>query len=191
MELYDAIRGRWATRSYTPAPVDRTLIQDLIEAAVSAPSAMNEQPWDFCVVQDAARRDDISRRAAAYVFSEASGADLAGLHAGPLNEPHFNIFYHAPVLVVISAREGRWTNENAALAAENLMLAAYDRGLGSCWIGLAQWWLRTDAGKAAIGCPADFTPVAPIILGHPAARAEQAPRRPPTIRWLDQARTAV
>ena len=187
MELYDAIRGRWAARSYSPAPVDRALIHELIEAAACAPSAMNEQPWDFCVVQDLALRDDISRRAAAYVFEQTPWPDLGGLHPGRPDEPHFNIFYHAPVLVVISARTGAWATENAALAAENLMLAAYDRGLGSCWIGLAQWWLRTDDGKAAIGCPAGFTPVAPIILGHPAARAAQAPHRPPQIRWLGNA----
>ena len=187
MELSDAIRGRWATRGYTLAPVTRPVILELIEAAVSAPSAMNEQPWDFCVVEDNALRDDISRRAAAYAFGQRPDLNLESLHAGALNTPRFNIFYHAPILVVISARTGRWTTENASLAAENLMLAAHDRGLGSCWIGLAQPWLQTAEGRAAIGCPEGFTPVAPIILGHPATRAAQAPRRPPQIRWFGEA----
>ncbi len=184
MELYDAIRGRWATRGYTAAPVDRAILEDLIDAAVRAPSAMNEQPWDFCVIEDKDRLEAISRQAAAHMFGQSRPAELAALHQGSLEQPHFNIFYHAPVLVVISTRAGPWVKENAALAAANLMLAAYDRGLGSCWIGLAQRWLETEDGKAAIACPPGFTPVAPIIIGHPATRSPQAPRLAPQIRWL-------
>ena len=57
-----------------------------------------------------------------------------------LNDPKFHIFYHAPVLVVIAAAEPTdWAVEDCALAAENLMLAAYAKGLGTCWIGWLGW----------------------------------------------------
>ena len=81
---------------------------------------------------------------------------LAALPASPhpehfqslLDDPSFQIFYHAPVLILISATaEGAWIVEDYALAAENLMLSAYAAGLGSCWIGFAQSFLSTPEGR--------------------------------------------
>ena len=103
-----------------------------------------------------------------------------------LSNPAFNIFYHAPVLVLISsATESPWAVENCSLAAENLMLAARAAGLGTCWIGFAQKWLVTPEGKAALKLLANYTPVAPIIVGHPKAAPPPVPRKAPEIHWLD------
>ena len=66
-----------------------------------------------------------------------------------LDDPNFHIFYHAPVMILISANaEGPWIVEDCALAAENLMLAAHAIGLGTCWIGFAQGFLNTPDGKS-------------------------------------------
>jgi nitroreductase len=102
-----------------------------------------------------------------------------------LNDPKFDIFYHAPALIVISTvTPSQWDVEDCSLAAENLMLAAHAAGLGSCWIGFAQSWLGTPAGKAALDLPAEHTPVAPIILGHPKAAPPPVARKEPKIRWI-------
>lgn len=85
-----------------------------------------------------------------------------------LNDESFDIFYQAPVLIVIcSVTEIPWAVEDCALAAENLMLAAHAAGLGSCWIGFAQGFLGTPEGKAELKLPTAYKPVAPIIVGHP------------------------
>jgi nitroreductase len=103
-----------------------------------------------------------------------------------LNDAGFDIFYHAPVLIVIcSVAEIPWAVEDCALAAENLMLAARAAGLGTCWIGFAQAFLGTAEGKAALKLPAAYKPVAPIILGHPKAAPAPVPRKEPEIRWID------
>jgi nitroreductase len=102
-----------------------------------------------------------------------------------LDDPDFQIFYHAPVLVLISAASpGAWAIEDCSLAAENLMLAAFASGLGSCWIGSALDYLKTREGRALLGLPEGFEPVAPIILGHPAAPARHVARDPPEIYWV-------
>jgi nitroreductase len=112
----------------------------------------------------------------------AAHADRFG---GGLSDPAFDIFYRAKALVVISARaEGPWIVEDCALAAGNLMLAACAEGLGTCWIGFAQSYLNTNAGKAAIGAPATWVQVAPIIMGKPAAAPAPVPRVPPEIHWV-------
>jgi nitroreductase len=102
-----------------------------------------------------------------------------------LNDPKFDIFYHAPALVVISAvTKSPWAVEDCALAAENLMLAARALGLGTCWIGFSQGWLGTAEGKAALNLPSNCLPVAPIIVGHPKSTPAAVARKEPQIHWI-------
>ena len=102
-----------------------------------------------------------------------------------LRDTGFDIFYGAPALIVISSVvDNQWAIENCALAAQNLMLAACAEGLGTCWIGFAQMWLVTPEGKAVLGVPSVYVPVAPIIVGHPKAPPPPVPRKPPEVRWI-------
>jgi nitroreductase len=186
MDLREAIYTRRAVREFTTEPVDEKTLRQLIDAAIQAPSAVNQQPWSFCVVRDRALLARISREARALLLKSAP----AVLAPSPrfqelLRNPDFDIFYHAPALIVISSvAESPWTVENCSLAAENLMLAARAAGLGTCWIGLAQLWIATAAGKAALNLPANYLPVAPIIVGHPKSEPQPVPRKEPEIRWI-------
>ena len=185
MELLEAINGRRSVREYTDEPVSDAMLRELIEAAIQAPSAINQQPWCFVVVADPALLARISDQAKAHLLSASLGAP-AHPFRDILNDPKFHIFYHAPVLIVITAAQPTdWAVEDCALAAENLMLAAHGAGLGTCWIGFAQHWLGTADGKAALGLPPSYTPIAPIIIGHPLRRPALVPRKAPSIRWLD------
>ena len=185
MDLEQAIHSRRAVREYLEEGVGRPVLQRLIDAAIQAPSAVNEQPWLFTVVQDRSLLALISREAKAHLLtSPPQNLALHRLHE-LRNDPDFDIFYHAPVLIVIaSATESRWAVENCALAAQNLMLAACAEGLGTCWIGLSQGWLATIDGKTALGLPAPCLPVAPIIVGWPKSPPAPVPRRAPQIRWI-------
>jgi len=184
MDLTDAIDSRRAVREYTKEAVDERTIRDLIGAAIRAPSAVNEQPWTFTVVRDQAVLDAISRSAKTHMLATLPAAHADHFRAR-LGDPAFHIFYHAPVLVVISAvAQGPWIVEDCALAAENLMLAAAARRLGTCWIGFAQGYLNTAEGKKALGLPAAWVTVAPIIVGHPKALPAPVPRKEPEIRWV-------
>lgn len=184
MDLEQAIRSRRAVRAYKDQGVARSVLRALIEAATQAPSAVNEQPWSFTVVEDRGLLDRISARAKAYALREPP-LHLASALRERLASPSFDIFYHAPVLIVISsASRSRWAVENCSLAAENLMLAACAAGLGTCWIGFAQDWLATVEGKTALRLPHTYVPVAPVIVGEPAAPAPAVPRREPRIEWI-------
>lgn len=185
MDLEQAIYSRRATREYTEERVSRALLQKLIEAAIQAPSAVNEQPWLFSVVQDGARLELISRESKRHFLrAPPQGLPLHRLHE-LRDDPSSDILYRAPALIVIaSATESRWAVENCALAAQNLMLTACAAGLGTCWIGLSQGWLATSAGKAALELPATCMPVAPIIVGHPKAPPAPVARKEPQVRWI-------
>jgi nitroreductase len=185
MDFKEALYTRRAVRDFTVEPVDEKLLRELIDAAIQAPSAVNYQPWSFCVVRDKAVLARISREAKAHLL-RTSAAGLVSHHFQELlSNPNFDIFYHAPALIVISAvAESPWAVEDCSLAAENLMLAARAVGLGSCWIGFAQTWLGTPEGKAALSLPAPYVPVAPIIVGHPKSVSPPVPRKEPEIRWI-------
>jgi nitroreductase len=186
MNLDKAIYGRRAVREYSRDVVDEHTIRSLIEAAIQAPSAINQQPWGFTVVRNRQLLDQISREAKAYMLATTPPTGLSEQLLSHLRAPEFHIFYHAPALIVISAdAAGPWAVEDCALAAQNLMLSAFAAELGSCWIGFAQKFLGTEAGKHLINCPSEWVPVAPIIIGYPDAIPAPVSRKEPIIKWVD------
>ncbi|MDR3453466.1 MAG: nitroreductase family protein [Rhodoferax sp.] len=185
MDINEAISGRRSVRDYTAQAVDEPAIRRLIDAAVNAPNAVNQQPWTFTVVRDQRLLDRISRDAKSHMLATLPADAASGHFRSMLDDPAFQIFYHAPVLILISAiAQGPWIVEDCALAAENLMLAAHSVGLGTCWIGFAQSYLNTPVGKSALGLPAEWVSIAPLIVGHPKAVAAPVPRKVPEIRWV-------
>lgn len=189
MDIIEAISGRHSIRAYTSKAIDETIIRRLIEAATQAPNAVNQQPWTFTVVRDQGLLDRVSRDAKAHMVATIPTDITAGAHSEHfrtiLTDPAFQIFYHAPVLILISGNApGPWIVEDCALAAENLMLMAYSLGLGSCWIGFAQSYLNTPAGRRALGLPELWVPVAPIIVGYPSAPPDAVARKEPEVRWV-------
>jgi len=185
MEILEAIRRRRTVRDYLPDPVAITTIRHLITAASWAPSAMNEQPWHFTVVTERALLDDISARSKTWMLQSASDMATSDHFRDLLRDSHFHLFYNAPALIVISATaKTQWSVEDCSLASQNLMLAAVDRGLGSCWIGFAQGWLNTNEGRECLGLPASSCVVAPIIVGYPRSEAPPVSRKAPIVTWI-------
>jgi len=185
MNVLQAIRERRAVRDFRPEPVSAGLLYQLISAASWAPSAINEQPWQFTVITDKAVLDEISDRAKAWMRKDLDAWPRSDHFRDILAEPEFHIFYNAPCLVVISTTStGPWMREDAALAAENLMLLATSLGLGSCWIGFAQGWLNTPQGHQILNLSDKALVVAPIILGHPRTVPPPVARKAPLISWI-------
>lgn len=184
MNLSDAIYSRRSAREFTAESVDELTLRRLIDCAIQAPSAVNEQPWSFAVIREKELLRRISTEAKAHMLAAPpTGSSSHFLEL--LENPKFNIFYDAPVLIVISSvTRGPWAVENCALAAENLMLAACAEGLATCWIGFAQSWLGTSGGMATLRLPPTYLPVAPIIVGHPKSPPAPVPRKEPEISWI-------
>jgi nitroreductase len=185
MELMDVIRGRRAVRDYTDSPIDRLTIERLIEAAIMAPSAMNLQPWAFAILLGRDRIEGYAKRAKEWLLTSLAQTSYDPSIRHMVEDPQFALFYRAPALVVVLAKSsGTQAAEDCCLAAENLMLAAREEGLGSCWIGFARPWLDLPATKADLKLPAQCHVVAPIVLGHPKAWPESHGRKAAEIYWL-------
>ena len=182
MELKQAIYGRRSVRAYSDQPVPRAVVGELIDAATQAPSGMNRQPWAFGVVTDRAALVDLDAKAKAHLLSVLTEDSPMAGYRTRLEQPEFNLFYGAPALVVIYTKPtGVTANVDACLAAQNLMLAAYERGLGTCWIGFAMFYLGTPAAAAEINIPDGYAAAAAIIVGYPAHDVPPVPREAPEI----------
>jgi nitroreductase len=96
MDVREAIYGRRAVREFTTEPVKEELLRQLVDTAIQAPSAVNQQPWLFTIVRDKELLARVSNEAKAHML-RTSAAALASHHFQHiLNDPKFDIFYGAP-----------------------------------------------------------------------------------------------
>ncbi|MBU6431923.1 MAG: nitroreductase [Nitrospirae bacterium] len=185
MDLMDAIYSRRSVRSYTDQQVEKPVVESLIQAAVQAPSALNQQPWAFAVVQDGKLLAQYSNRVKAHVLKTLKPQSPLYNHREELANPEYNVFYNAGTLIIVCAKpEGVHAEEDCSLAAQNLMLAAHAMGLGTCPIGFARPWLNLARTKRALAIPQDYTVVFPVIVGYPMGdRPPVARREPEIVSW--------
>ncbi|MBN9227237.1 MULTISPECIES: nitroreductase family protein [Legionella] len=184
MSEIEAIYKRRAVRNYTSHTLDKTVINSLLDAAVQAPTAMDEEPWSFVVIQDQEMLDSLSNSVKALIYTETHNYPKIQMkHLQELvNNPDFHAFYNASTLIVIYSKyHGPFVAADCWLAAENLMLTACAQGLGTCVIGLAVLALNTPEWKTKLGLPSDINAIAPIIVGIPASEPPAVPRKSPEI----------
>lgn len=155
MDAMDAILSRRSIRKYTTIPVPDQLIKDLLVAAMSAPSAGNEQPWHFVVITDRHILDEI-----------------------PTCHPYSQMIREASVAILVCCdlrldkHDGLWVQDCAA-ATENLLIAVQAQGLGAVWLGVYPRKQRITGLRKLLGIPEHVVPFSLISLGYP---AEQKPR---------------
>jgi len=182
--VLEAIKSRRAIRSYEDKPVPESAIETILEAATYAPSAINIQPWKFTIVtskSEMKKLSDIAKPALLRTLPDVGNVALSALKKS-LNDPLYNIFYNAPLLIFVAGAKGRYDIYDCTMAAQNMMLAAYSLGIGSCWIGTAVGLANEPKTKAELGVPEDHQVHSAIIFGYPKNGFPQAPpKHPPEI----------
>ncbi|HUT19638.1 MAG TPA: nitroreductase family protein [Anaerolineae bacterium] len=151
-ELIQTIFARRSIRKYTADPVGEEDVKALLEAAMSAPSAGNSQPWHFVVVTDRQTLDG-----------------LAEVHS------YGKMLFEAPLCIAVcgdpSLSRHHWVQDCSA-ATENLLLAAAALGLGAVWLGVHPEADRAAAIRKVLHIPEDIAPLNLISIGHPAEEKE-------------------
>ena len=178
--VIDAIKSRRAIRSFEDKPVPDKALKVLLEAATYAPSAINIQPWKFTIVtnkEEMKRLSDMAKPALIRSLPDVGDEGLVGLKRR-LSDLQYNIFYNAPLLIFVSGAKSRYAVYDCSMAAQNMMLAAYSLGIGSCWIGTAVSTANNPKVKADLGIPEDHEVHAAIIFGYPKEIPKAPVKRP-------------
>jgi nitroreductase len=181
--VIEVIKSRRAIRSFEDKPVPESAIQTMLEAATYAPSAINIQPWKFTLItnKDAMKHlSDTAKPALLRMLPDVGDEGLAGIKK-QLTNPQYNIFYNAPMLIFVSGVKSPYAIYDCSMAAQNMMLAAYTLGIGSCWIGTAVGLANDPKVKAELGVPEDHEVHAAIIFGYPKGGFPKAPEKRPAV----------
>lgn len=190
------ILSRRSVRRYENRPVPRAVLEDVLNAAIWAPSAHNRQPWRFAMITS----PDVRGRLAV-AMGERLRADLMRDNAPPdVIEKDvsrsFSRITNSPALVLAClsmADMDRYPDERRAdfektlavqstsLAIQNLLLAAHAEGLGACWMCAPLFC--PDVVSTALGLPPDWEPQALVTMGYP-AETRHSTRQPLETRVL-------
>lgn len=153
--VYNNILTRVSVRKYQDKKVDDATLDQLLRAAMAAPSAGNKQPWHFVVCTDKEVR-----------------ADMAAIN------PYGNMIAQAPLAIVVCGDKSKelegeagemWVQDCSA-AAENILLAAHGLGLGAVWTGAYPVKDRMSKLSKILELPENIVPLAVIAIGYPAEK---------------------
>ncbi|MGC8816290.1 MAG: nitroreductase family protein [Candidatus Hadarchaeum sp.] len=163
MDVFEAIKGRRSIRSFKPDPVSDADLEKILEAGISAPSAGNCQPWEFVIVKDPKNKQKLVQAARGQSF---------------LAEASVVIVICADINRTASRYGERGRNlyciQDTAAVAQNIHLAAYALGYGTCWVGA----FDENAVAAAIKAPPGVRPLIMIPIGKPGETPKPTPRVP-------------
>jgi len=156
-----AILTRRSIRKYKPQAVPDEIITELLTAAMCAPSAGNEQPWEFVVINDRKLLDRI-----------------------PEFHPYATMLKEAPVAILVCGdlkrekHKGYWVQDCSA-ATENMLIAVNEKKLGAVWLGIYPREERVAGLRKLLGIPENIVPFSLIAIGYPAEVKEPADRFDP------------
>lgn len=159
MDFQELIAKRYSVRAYRPDPVGEEKLLQVLEAARLAPTAHNNQPFQFIVLRTAGREEELKR-----IYKR-------------------DWLCQAPLVIVACAVAAeawlRMDNKNygevdTTIAMDHLILAAAGLGLGTCWIAA----FDPQALREILGLPAGVEPVAMTPLGYPADQPQAKKRKP-------------
>ena len=145
MDVFEAIRTLLAVRRYRDEPVPEDVLHRVLEAGRLSPSAANKQPWHFVVVQDP------------NMLRELGSVARSG--------PYIS---EAPLAIVVAIEPSRFALADAGRAIQNMLLTAWEAGVGGNWVGSGGL-----ATKELLGIPEELDVVAILPLGYPAGATGQ------------------
>lgn len=186
MQVVEAINGRRSVRSFTSQAIPADIINQLIALGTKAATGSGQQAWGFVVITDKNDMKRLSDETKKYLTENLETYPYFRQYKSWLEDENYNIFYNAPCLLIIYGNsDSHWHTYDCTLAAGNIMLAAGDYGVGTCWIGFAEYICDTAAFRSKYNIPSGYKVVCPMVIGYPAAPQSPPSRKPVLIFYRD------
>ena len=180
MSVPDFVEQRRSIRAFRPEPLDRGVLDALVEAACLAPAPHHSRPWRFVVIDTDDAKLALARGMGARWQKDLEGDGVAAARIAELIAASHAKIIGAPALVLAcltwdgldrypdeARQRAEWGMALLSLGAavENLMLAAADAGLASCWVAAPIFC--PEPARDALGLPAEWLPHALVLVGRP------------------------
>lgn len=186
-ELIEKMLTRHAIRRFRSEQLREEELEQVLQAALYAPSAGNNQYSRIVVCQDAQLNDRLGRLSRYMQFKDREPSSVA--HAVSAEQPSiqddFSIqsgFYNAPTVLTLFTKNHKYCYEDAAMMGENILLAAHFLGLGACYVGRTEEVFATELGmecRRVWGIPEDMVAVSNVLLGYvDGSYPHDKPRKP-------------
>ena len=175
-ETLAVIHRRRSIRRYETRQIPDDKLNAILEAALFAPTAMNQQKWHFSVVQNKSTLEKMDR----ITRENKLNSNIAFIvkNAGRNN---YHTYYHAPTVVIVSGdKQAKEIKMDCAAAAQNIALAAESLGIGSCILTSAEFLFASTSGrkmKKELGIPKGYDHICSIALGYKTAEKITVPPR--------------
>ncbi len=172
-QVLDTIKRRRSIRKFKSNQIKPDELDKIIEAAIHAPTARNDQPWHFTIIQNKKLMDHINVEAKKVM----AGSPLDWVSSLGRNE-RLNIFYNAPTVIIVSGRKDAVSPlVDCSAAIQNMLIAAESLEIGSCWIGFAKYYFQKADNVDKLSIPEGYEPYYGVSLGYKASYNNQAPER--------------
>ena len=176
MEFKEVINLRHSVRSFEPKKVPKKILRKVIKDAIKAPSACNNQPWLFYIIESKNTRDEVATILRNTIPNLKSQTDKKKTKFQKITYDFYDNLGNAQNIVFIYRKKGLkepvWKRPmemySIACASENLMLSATANGLGTCWIGTFQEKKTEQKLRKLINLSDDHELHAAILIGYPA-----------------------
>ena len=179
--VIEAIEARRSVRAYKNTPVEHEKLELLAKCGVLAPSAMNRQEWEVRIVENKAWIDG----ATATYLKAVEGTGKADYMLTPTFK---NIFRNAAAVIFVGAPDGVFSGENVGCMAQNIMLAATELGLGTCFLGSVQMIFAEPAMAehlTSLGFSDGYKLRYALAVGYPDESPEAKPRDMSKIKFVE------
>jgi nitroreductase len=154
----NSVMSRRSIRKYTDKKISDETVRELLKAAMAAPSAGNQQPWEFIVLRD---KEVMSKIIEVHKYATMlKEAEVAIVVCGDEAKEKF---------------KGYWVQDCSA-ATENILIEAQELGLGGVWLGVYPMEDRVEALKEILNIPSSVTPLSIVSLGYPGESKDPADR---------------
>ena len=161
-QVIETIKNRRSIRKYQDEQIMDEELEIILESAIHAPTGHNDQPWHFTIIQDKDLINQIND-GAKEVMSRMDVEWIAKM--GRSEKLH--IFYHAPTVVIVSARKDAITPlPDCSAAIQNMLLAAESMNIGSCWIGFAKFHFLNEENMEKFDIPTGYEVHFGVSLGY-------------------------